>query len=143
MSDRIDMSADTRIEDMDGRRCLVTTNGAVAYDWSYSGESLYLLRGWEDGIVLDDDDIEMWRILLTDVAPVYEYREGGPCVYVWWVYLMDCKVWTVELSTDPDISQELEAGSFVMHRRAAAVCDGAEQFRALHRELKEARDHAE
>ncbi len=132
--DRIDLSAETWIEDMYGWRYLVTENLTISIDWperyvegacTNPSDSDWFEMG------LDEDwgASVIWRIPLTDAAPAYEYRQGEP--------------WTCPFMTaiycgfgDPGYGR-----TDLLHRRAAAVCDGAEQFRVLHAALKEARDH--
>ncbi len=120
MSNRIDLSAHTWIE---GRK-LYTRSDEVARPWP---------RREEVGTVVTWlEDKRCWCIPLTDVAPVYEYHEGEPWARAD-IQMIICG------PTDAMPLPRTWAGEVVLHRRAAAVCDGAEQFRALHAALKEAR----
>ncbi len=66
---------------------------------------------------------------------MYEYVEGEPWVGIPITPDVECSIGVgVTLPWD---------NALRIHRRAAIVCDGAEQFRLFHEELKEARDHAE
>ncbi len=148
VSNRIDLSADTHIETMDGRWYLITENLTISIDWPerhVEGACCNPSDGdwFEMGLDEDWGASVIWRILLTDVAPVYECVDGEPwaideghiilCGLVFWDWddmrgEKICRGPLPEYYTDR-----------LMHRRAAAVCDGAEQFRALHAALKEAR----
>ncbi len=145
MSNRIDLSADTHIEDMDGRRYLVSVRPSDAVEWLQipwsEGEYQGPQGRWiEDGVpeewdTLDGDTIMSfaeYRILLTDVAPVYAYVEGEMAVYL---ALRNAPMELVPASA----AFVGDMIGIIMHRRAAAVCDGAEQFRLFHGELQEAR----
>ncbi len=140
---RIDLSAHCHIEDMDGRRYLVTTDDEAAWQWrKLEGlevwafdEKVAGIKRWANVIKFRHPFSEggEWRILLTDVAPVYEFPENGEP----WVGLNTyLGVTHLICGVDSPGGKRYMA----MHRRAAAVCDGAEQFRALHAALKEARD---
>ena len=74
-----------------------------------------------------------WRILLTDVAPVYEYCEGEMWVSASYEFLADDESGVLLMGGAAviEIVDTLDAEVF-LHRRAAIVCDGAEQFRALY-----------
>ncbi len=138
MSKYIDLSAHTHTEDMDGRRYLVTTDIGTAIAWPMGATECGCEygSGWEWQDDLDGEEwgsSEAWRIPLTDVVPVYEYREserwsaigefdGRECIYLDWGCL-----------------EAIEPDDAVLRDLAAMVCEGPEQFRALHRELKEAR----
>ena len=139
MSNIIDLSANTRIEDMDGVRCLVTDDDQVAIQWPrYALQYRWdVSRDPWFGSLIFKAGVSEYRIPLTDVAPVYEWVSEEMWVYV---DSDDC----IRLGDSSD-SLPTEALSDVVwfHRRAAIVCDTAEQFRALYEELKEARDHAE
>ncbi len=138
--DRIDLSRDTWIETMDGVRYLVTENLTISIEWperyvegacTNPSDSDWFEMG------LDEDwgASVIWRIPLTDASPVYEHREGEEGLRIW--ASMDC-VALMDASTSP---MSVERLAVYLHRRAAIVADTAEQFRALHGELKEARNH--
>ncbi len=77
---------------------------------------------------------QFWRIPLTDVAPVYEYREGERWSAIGEFDGREC------IYLDSGYLEAIEPDDAVLRDRAAAVCDGTEQFRALHAALKEAGD---
>ena len=162
-NNRIDLSAHTWIEDMPvtqgpvaieckhgydhcpicdaPKRYLITKIRGVMIDWPEAAIELTVVESGDMnyGIAIYAlADGWSCRIPLTDVAPVYAYVEGEP--------------WAAEAEAE-NIGTQISCGSRVikpmnsdwerfslMHRRAVAVCDTAEQFRALHGELKEARD---
>lgn len=134
MSDRIDLSTDTWIEN----GCLYTTNIAVAVSWPMGKTDCgcEYSSGWEWQDDLDGEEwgsSEAWRISLTACWEIYRYHEGEPGLRIW--LYMDC----VALMY-PDTRPFAVSGIMVaLHRRAAIVCDTAEQFRALYAALKEAR----
>ncbi len=113
MSNRIDLSAHTWIEN----RRLYSRSEEVVAGW----KNLPGFVKWKETV--------SWSIFLTAVAPVYEYREGEPFVApARGTNALFCSI------------ESTSYGSYdKMHRRAAIVCDTAEQFRALHAALKEAR----
>ena len=128
-SNRIDLSGTARIEVIDGRRCLVTTSHEVTAAWEGCGNGMRTNHRTGDHF-----------IPLTDVAPVYEYQPGEPWIRAMYQYsthylIYDCGIMPV--------AGGLTEWEYYMHRRAAAVCDGAEQFRALHAALKEVRNRVE
>lgn len=126
---RIDLSAHTRIEDMNGVRKLVTTSHEIACPWP---------RREEIGTVVTWlEDKRCWCIPLTAVAPVYEFVNGEPWARAVFQYGQVGRVYDCGIQVVPGGPMEWE---YYMHRRAAVVCDTTEQFRALHGELKEARD---
>ncbi len=135
MSNHTDLSAHTRIEEMDGRLYLVTKLRVVAVAWEGRDVEVAVRMNKFvplQGTLHSKNGVET-RILLTAVAPVYEYREGEP-----WVSVNEGSVSSVILWAG---SWPRIAGWPVsFHRRAAIVCDTAEQFRTLYEELKEARD---
>ena len=134
---RVDLSADTRIEDMGGVRCLVTDDDRVAIQWPrYALQYRWdVIRDAWFGSPIFKMGAPEYRIPLTAVAPVYEYVEGEPWVGIPITPDVECSIGVgVTLPWD---------NALRIHRRAAIVCDGAEQFRLFHEELKEARDHAE
>ncbi len=115
MSDRIDLSAHTWIE---GGR-IHTTSEEVSCAWDLNDIEI-------------DPGVDECSASLTDVAPVYEYRKNEAWLFIdcfGFVSLGDSE--SAHLPDTPD--------AIWLQRRAAAVCDGAEQFRALHAALKEAR----
>ncbi len=129
---RIDLSAHTHIEDMDGVRYLVTTNHGVSVEWPYSKTEFWsdeYSGDWIRGNDTPDDWLnwDCWCIPLTDVAPVYAYIEGEPWCCPFGISIL-CS-----------FGDHRYGRIDKLHRRAAAVCDVAEQFRLLHGELREAR----
>lgn len=135
MSNRIDLSVDTYIETMDGVRYLVTKLKGTAIEWN-GAEFHY---GFQDpkrwhctpAMPRFPDKIDQWRILLTAVASVYEYREGEP----WAGYVRGVLV----CGSSAAYTGYTAAGT-LFHRRVTNVCDSTKQFRLLFEELKEARD---
>ena len=134
---RVELSRDTHIEDMDGVRYLVTTSGANAYPWRGHGcQARILLDGdWETTCQSRWWMYREWRIPLTDVAPVYAYVEGEPCLCVVWSDYYQAYIVTCPATPDDEDSDDSTIICFA--RRAAIVCDTAEQFRALHAALKD------
>lgn len=136
--DRVDLSAHTRIEMVDGVWYLITENLTVAIDWpekhTEGGPSNPDSAEWfEMGLDEDWGASVIWRIPLTAVAPAYEYRVGEP-----WAAshneMITCgppDAMTIPYTFD---------GEIALHRRATMVCDTAEQFRALHAALMEVSD---
>ncbi len=154
MSNRIDLSADTHIETVDGVRYLVTSNHVVTSSWlaiCNDDVEITVSGAWFHGVDVRVTDGFLWywngsheemriadaaRIPLTVVAPVYEYREGERWSAIGEFDGREC------IYLDSGCLEAIEPDDAVLRDRAAAICDGAEQFRALHRELKEARDVA-
>ena len=131
---RIDLSAHTHIEDMDGVRYVVTTLKGVHAEWSQEETGVWIHTAWRKLLGLKGtiyEDYPIRRILLTDVAPVYGYVEGEPWFGVWGGH------WSIGMGRPGNNLKR------VFHRRVAIVCDRPDQFQALFEELKEARDHAE
>ena len=133
MSNRIDLSAHTHIEDMDGVRYLVTTSRGVAVEWM--GLSDYRLghhgrwaRLGASVASLVATSIREWRIPLTAVAPVYAYSKGEMWAASFGDFIRCGSAVSMALGYD-----------HVLHRRSAAVCDSGKTFRLFHEELKEAR----
>ena len=165
-NNRTDLSAHTWIEDMPvtygtvavecehgydhcptcdaPKKYLVSRSKSVVIDWALTEMELGDLGTngmvWFSA-VLDDDwvNADLYRIPLTDVAPVYAYVEGEPACYVD-PYADDGEGQIVcidgVLTTWFKEAQE----HCLSARRAAMVCDTVEQFRVLHGELKGARD---
>ena len=130
---RVDLSADTRIETMDGVRYLVTEELTISIDWPeryVEGACTNPSDGdwFEMGLDEDWGASVIWRIPLTDVAPVYEYREGESSIsFGQHHHLVFCLCLT-KTPKRPD--------TCFLHRRAALVCDTAEQFRAFYDAIK-------
>ncbi len=124
MSSRTDLNAHTWIE---GGK-IHTTCSEVAASWvNREGVDTKCHDfKWRDGSKQDRwGVIDEYNISLTDVAPVYEYQRGEP----WAAYY---SVWA---DIHCGIVEELPEGTIIMARRAAIVCDTAEQFKALFNEL--------
>ncbi len=150
MSNRVDLSAHTHIEDMDGVRYLVTTRKGISVEWieMYEGWTQYWNETFSEYMGCQSIeslfDADKWRILLTDVAPVYAYAEGEP-----WAqaenHIIICGLpfwdWSDRAGECTTTLEKVEAEELgLLHRRAAQVVATGETFRLFHGELREARD---
>ena len=140
MSNRTDLSAHTRMElSIDGVPYLVTTIKSIASQWPR--DRMWIgtaFNGWSTlprRHVLRDG--ANYRVSLFVVAPVYEYREGEACLCVVWSDYYQAYIVTCPATPDDEDSDDSTIICFA--RRAAIVCDTADQFGALHAALKEAR----
>ena len=130
---RIDLSAHTHIEDMDGVRYLVATRPPIVAEWEgFAAEYRnaasvnWLLSHGED---VHESPGREWRIPLTAVAPVYAYIEGEQ----WAGFVRGMLI----CGSSVAYTGNAEA---LFHRRVTNVCDSTKQFRQFFHALKEARD---
>lgn len=118
MSNRIDLSADTWIEN----GWLYTTTRDVRSFWP--GDVECTSSGG-------------WRIPLTACREIYRYREGEPCVSFGPHHHLVFCLWPTTAKKRQD------RGVIYLCRRAATVCDTAEQFRAFYDAIKPEDTNAE
>ena len=126
---RLDLSSETFIDTMDGVRYLVTTEPEVKIAWTKIESWQRDFRGeWKQY----PETIEVvywreWRIPLTACWDIYRYREGEPGIV-----LTPLRTWALS----PAMAKWARNLTYSLHRRAAIVCDSAEQFRAFYDAIK-------